>query len=131
MKRYFILIIECLVVFLCGYVICNSEKFQAFIAPEKFWAIKAQALEQKMKILSYKIQSLELSLEKLEHERSFAIRDTMQKAKTFDLNVVNEIAQIEGNYDLKGLAIQEELKQIRTSLLNEKIALQSTYVHLN
>lgn len=130
MKRYSVLFIEGFLVFICGYFICNSERFQAFISPEKFWTIKAKALEEKLKILKYKLGSTELNLEKLKHERNFAIREIMQKAKTFDLNVVNEIGHIEKEYDQKEQLMEKEVQQLRTSLLNQQVALVSTYTSL-
>lgn len=131
MKRFSVLFVECLLVFICGYVICNSEKFQAFIAPEKFWTIKAKALEEKLKILKYKLTATEINLEKLKHERNFAIRQAMHKAKAFDLNVVNEISQIEKKYDQKQHIMEEEVKHLRISLINQQVSLASTYTELD
>lgn len=123
--------LEFLIVFLTGFVICNSDSFQSWIAPEKFWENKVHGLERNLKQIRWRVRELELALEHQKASEPYLIQQAVDYAKVFGNNTEQVAEQAKEDCEKKICQISDELRNYRDSLMSNEEELKFTIVKLH
>lgn len=107
--QLFVVILACL-------LICNSEKFQEFVSPKVFWKKKVRFLESNRKLNLWKIQVLQLSLEKEKQIAEFDIKAAVYRAKTFDEDISKVTFLAEEQLHEKIVFLNENIEMSKKTL---------------
>lgn len=113
--RYPILL-EILLIFLCGCFIIYCDRFQEKISPRKYWLNKVKELEGGLKADLWKVRFLEISLQKEKALNKYAIQAAIDHAKSFGEDMKSVMQSIENEQKDRLYCLEKNLKVSKKEL---------------
>jgi hypothetical protein len=119
-KGKILLTVQCALVFVFLVYIFKSEFFLECMCPDIYWGKQVANYENTICLSNYKVDELNLSLDRESELFKYSLEDSKKRAQAFGINEEILVEKATKEYEKKIAEIHQDLEYFTTSLAKSK-----------